>query len=82
MSELSISAGIGTKGTGGRVDGGCEEHETIRAFVAEEPMLVGTYVWEEITFGALNLRGWSYRLFTWAATTVPIDALVGVGPTL
>ena len=35
-----------------------------------------------IAFGAPNLRRWSYRLCTGAATTVIIDALVGAGPTL
>ena len=44
--------------------------------------LLGTYVRGEIAFGVPNLRGWSYRLCTRAATTVIIDALVGAGPTL
>ena len=35
-----------------------------------------------IAFGMLNPRGWSYRLYIGATTTVIIDALVGVGPTL
>ena len=44
--------------------------------------LLGAYVRREITFGASNLQEWSYRCCTGAATTMIIDALVGVGPTL
>ena len=44
--------------------------------------LLGAYVWGINVFSALNLCGWSYRLCTGAATTVIIQALVGVGPTL
>ena len=51
--------------------------------MAEGPMLVGGLrARGVIMFGTLNLRGWSYRLCTRAATTVIIDALVGVGPPL
>ena len=48
----------------------------------EDQCFLGAYVRGEIVFGTLNLRGWSYRLCAGAATTVIIDALVGVGPTL
>ena len=41
---------------------------------------MGPLVWEKITFGTLNPRGWSYRLCTRAATIVIIDALVGAEP--
>ena len=44
--------------------------------------LLGAYVRGVIAFGVPNLRGWSYRLCTRAATTVIIHALVGAGPTL
>ena len=44
--------------------------------------LLGAYMWGVIAFGTPNLRGWSYRLCTRAATTVIIHALVGAGPTL
>ena len=48
----------------------------------KDQWLLGAYVWGVIAFGTPNLRGWSYRLCTGAATTVRIDALVGAGPTL
>ena len=48
----------------------------------KDQCLVGAYVRGVIAFGAPNLRGWSYRLCTGAATTVIIQALVGAGPTL
>ena len=41
MSELRISADIGTEGTGRSVDGGSEEYEATGAFAAEGPMLLG-----------------------------------------
>ena len=41
MSEPRISDGIGTEGTGRRVDCGSEEYEATKAFVAEGLVLVG-----------------------------------------
>ena len=48
----------------------------------KDQCLLGAYIRRVITFGAPNLRGWSYRLCTGTATTMIIDALVGAGPTL
>ena len=80
--ELQISADVRIEGIGRRVDVGSEECEATRAFVAEGPVLVGGLCAGGIAFGMPNLRGWSYRLCTGAATTMIIDALVGAGPTL
>ena len=80
--ELRISADVGTKEIGKRVDGCCEEHKAIGAFAAEGPVLVGGSMWGEIAFGMPNLHGWSYRLCIGAAITMIIVALVDVGPTL
>ena len=48
----------------------------------KDQCLLGAYVQGEIAFGAPNLRGWSYRLCTRAATTMIMIALVGAGPIL
>ena len=48
----------------------------------KDQCLLGAYVQGVIALGMPNLRGWSYRLYIRAATTVIIHALVGVGPTL
>ena len=36
----------------------------------KDQCLMGIYTWGEIAFGALNLRGWFYRLCTGVASTV------------
>ena len=82
MSELRISAGAGTEGTGRRVDGGSGSMRPQASLRLKDQCLLGAYVLGIIVFGAPNLRGWSYRLCTRVATTVIIDALVGAGPTL
>ena len=41
---------------------------------------MGIYMWGEIAFGMPNLRGWSYRLCTGAASTVLKTCLGWCGP--
>ena len=82
MSELRISAGVGTKGTGRRVDGGFGSMRPQASLRIKDQYLLGAYMRGAIAFGMPNLHGWSYRLCIGAATTVIMQALVGAGPTL
>ena len=82
MWELRISADARTEETGRRVDGGSGSMRPQASSQLRDQCLLGAYVWGVIAFGAPNLRGWSYRLCTGAATIVIIQALVGAGPTL
>ena len=82
MSELRINTNAGTKEKGRRVDGGFGMMRPQASLRLKDQCLLGAYMRGVIAFGTLNLRGWSYRLSIGAATTVIIQALVGVGPTL
>ena len=81
-SESRISADAGIEETGRRVDGASGSMRPQASLWLKDQCLLGAYVWGVIVFGAPNLRGWSYRLCTGAATTVIINALVGAGLTL
>ena len=82
MSESRINADAGTEETKRRADGGSGSMRPQASLWLMDQCLLGAYVRGVIAFGVPNLCGWSYRLCTGAATTVIIDALVGVGPTL
>ena len=53
-----------------RVDGGPEEHKAMGALRLKDQCLMGIYTQGKIVFGVPNLRGWSYRLCTGAASTM------------